>query len=440
MKENKTSIFLYCNANASASAGDTIQFMNFVLFDLTQMFGIEVADYVYGLDVATHGAGAAWFGRLFPKKYYAYNTGELMSVNTSAHVTVGFNAFDPTSGTARLLGGNEYQITGDYTALSYTDINGGAETITPDEDGLFTPANDGTLTVTGGSAATTCVHLTWSGYRNDDFEPFARRSYALDADLTLKGAPCLDSANKLRYDGDEYESDGTVTRRYGTLNMGDLTWDGPDSNGVTFHAQVFNNPYNMKYQGRLISLRYSGVNMSMSAMGASALDRIISATNSQAAVVLRVKDAAYTTKEALQAAMAGAVLVYELNNPTTEEADPFQSPQVVDDFGTEEYVDAGVTASTPTRDVAIPVGHATEYPPNLRDKLQHLPSPAASDGRYVIVQSGNDMTLDEDTSPGRLTALEAKLPDPPTTNGTYWLGVQVTNDGAEYFWDIPAGV
>lgn len=38
------------------------------------------------------------------------------------------------------------------------------------------------------------------------------------------------------------------------------------------------------------------------------------------------------------------------------------------------------------------------------------------------------------------TEIEAKIPPPPTTNGIYWLGCQVTNSGVEYFWDIPSGI
>lgn len=57
------------------------------IFDLTQMFGSTIADYIYSLDQAIAGAGVAWFKALFPNDYYAYNAGELMSVKTSAHVT-----------------------------------------------------------------------------------------------------------------------------------------------------------------------------------------------------------------------------------------------------------------------------------------------------------------------------------------------------------------
>ena len=57
------------------------------LFDLTQMFGSTIADYIYSLEQATAGAGVAWFKKLFPNDYYAYNAGELLSVEgLSAHV------------------------------------------------------------------------------------------------------------------------------------------------------------------------------------------------------------------------------------------------------------------------------------------------------------------------------------------------------------------
>lgn len=57
--------------------------------DLTHMFGSTIADYVYSLETATAGSGVAWLQAhdFFTKPYYAYNAGELMSVNTSAHIT-----------------------------------------------------------------------------------------------------------------------------------------------------------------------------------------------------------------------------------------------------------------------------------------------------------------------------------------------------------------
>lgn len=79
-----------------------------------------------------------------------------------------------------------------------------------------------------------------------------------------------------------------------------------------------------------------------------------------------VKDSTYNNSDtsAFKTAMSGVYLVYELATPTTETADPYQSPQIVDDFGTEEYV---------LENSIVPVGHDTDYPVNLRKKIEGLP-------------------------------------------------------------------
>lgn len=56
------------------------------LFDLTQMFGTAIADYVYSLEQAVEGSGIAWLQSygFFTKDYYEYDAGSLQSVCTSA--------------------------------------------------------------------------------------------------------------------------------------------------------------------------------------------------------------------------------------------------------------------------------------------------------------------------------------------------------------------
>lgn len=49
------------------------------IIDLTLMFGNTIADRIYALETATAGAGVAWFKKYFPKDYYPYNTGTLVS-------------------------------------------------------------------------------------------------------------------------------------------------------------------------------------------------------------------------------------------------------------------------------------------------------------------------------------------------------------------------
>lgn len=181
-------------------------------FDLTQMFGSTIADYIYELEQAEVGAGVSWFRKYFPNDYYDYNPGELMHVSgVSAHKT--------------------------YDA---------------DEN------------VIG--------------------------NYPLDSSLTLRGIPKLVNG-KLTFNGDIYKPDGTVERRYGT--------------------RVYEN-------------------------GDESLSNAIT---------------------------DGTNTVYELETPTTEQAQPYQSPQIIDPYGTEEYVTTSL----------IPVGHQTQYPEDLRAKIESLP-------------------------------------------------------------------
>jgi hypothetical protein len=56
-----------------------------------------------------------------------------------------------------------------------------------------------------------------------------------------------------------------------------------------------------------------------------------------------------------KAAMSGIYIVYEIDEPTTETADPYINPQRSVESGTEEFVD-GLT-----RDVMVPVGNVTQY-------------------------------------------------------------------------------
>jgi hypothetical protein len=61
--------------------------------------------------------------------------------------------------------------------------------------------------------------------------------------------------------------------------------------------------------------------------------------------------------------MSSVYLVYELATPTTEQADPYTSTQVIDPNGTEEFVTTGI----------VPVGHYSKYLENLRSKIEGLP-------------------------------------------------------------------
>ena len=366
--------------------------------DLTQMFGSTIADYIYALERNTAGAGVAWFKKLFPADYYAYNAGELIHVNASAFKTTGFNQFDVSTGKAKLLGGHEYEIVGTYSSLSYST----GETITP-VSGKFTPSANGELTVTGGDS-TTCVHLVWDGERDGEYEAYSEHSYALDSDLVLRGIPKLDASNNLYFDGDTYQSDGTVTRKYGIVDLGNQTWSK-------------NSTYGYMYTTISGIKRSSGWNSAPDYIRcplylSDTANNVTSGTTdkrmsiSPNADTFYVYDSAYTDKDTFKTAMSGVYLVYELATSTTESADPFTSPMICDNWGTEEFV---VTAQS---GVEMPVGHTTKYPPDLKAKLEVAPESPDADGLYLMKHENGANSYIEYISP---------LPGDPATDGTYVL-------------------
>ena len=228
------------------------------VFDLTQMFGSTIADYIYSLEQAHAGDGVAWFKALFPNAYYSYNAGELMSVHTSAHKTVGFNQWDEeweTGGIVLTTGNNNPILSPSRirsknyipvvpNAVYYISISGIRQSYAMcfyDANKVFIeggwrpsnvftiPSNCyyirfNTVDAYGGTYKNDiCINLSSS--RNGQYEPYKENTYPLDSDLTLRGIPKLDADNKLYYDGDTYESDGTVTRKYGirAYTEGDAT-------------------------------------------------------------------------------------------------------------------------------------------------------------------------------------------------------------------------
>lgn len=391
------------------------------IFDLTTMFGSTVANFIYSIEQSNIGAGVSWFKKLFPKDYYAYNDGTLMSVKTSKHITVGFNAYDNSTGTAKLVGGMQYQITGTYTALSYST----GETITPDASGYFTPTATGELTVTGGNATDTCVHLVWDGERDGEFEEYVKHEYALDDSLELRGIPKRDANDKLYYDGDVYESDGKVTRRYGIVDLGTLTFTRTQygSEFYYFRCQYPSIAYGeIEKIANMICAKFETVKT-----GTLNLAKDKTITNYQTNNLIMIRDDSYTDVATFKAAMSGVYLVYELATTTEESAESYTNPQIVDDFGTEEYVDYAEAAGT--RDVAIPVGHDTLYQSNLRAKIEMAPDSPDGDGDYVVRQEDGNNTYVPYVSP---------IPAAPAEDGTYVLKATVTSGEATLSWEAQA--
>ena len=186
-----------------------------------------------------------------------------------------------------------------------------------------------------------------------------------------------------------------MERNYGELDLGTLTWTylADAGNGQSYFLSDVRGVMKAPASNNdVAAIRPSSglTPISGATMYDSYPDRTIaiqSMDGLSAEGHLWIRWSALSDPADLVTALSGVYLIYPLAEPTTEEAEPFQSPQIVEDFGTERYV---VTAQD---GFEMPVGHVTEYPANLRDKLQHLPELAETDGTYAIQQSGTEMTL-----------------------------------------------
>ena len=344
---------LYGVRSDNASDLAEYQLKNFMLFDLTQMFGSTIADYIYSLEQSQAGAGVAWFKKLFPLDYYPYDKGTLLNVNPAGIKTVGFNAYDKATGKAELIGGNQYQITGTYTSLSYST----GEILTPDSTGCFTPTKTGELTVTGGGA-NTCVHLTWSGYRNGDYEDYWTRTRDINIQPYFP-----DGLKRAGTVYDEISKDKAI-KRIGVVDLGSLTWQYLDG---LFLANIRTGGQGLdKVFGNMICPMYILVDNNDYVNWA---DKSMRNTNVPENPILRIKNNAYTDVAAFKAAMSGVMLYYELAEPVETQIDPpLNLLYQVSDFGTEQFLGAGATEPK-----TLPIIADIVYDVNYRDTIKNLP-------------------------------------------------------------------
>lgn len=366
-----------------------------MLFDLTLMFGSTIADYIYSLEHSTAGAGVAWlkehFPKLFDDGYKAYNAGQLASVKATAHETVGFNQWDEeveigsidsntgqdvpgSTGLLRTKGfipilpnetyynkvanwGSEpnfkarfYDANKDY--IGYKDVDGQTISI---NSSFVVPANAKFLRFQFSSAYGTtynndiCINIS-DAQKNGTYEPYVKHSYPLSP-VELRGLYKLDSNNKLYCYGDNYRCDGQVKRRYGIVDLGTFNWTPTTSySGLEGHYRYNTTIADLKQSNemRFICSALPIISLADAIAGASGI-----MYNAAPDTALRIETTSYSDALSFKAAMSGVMLVYELATSTEEYTSPFEKNQVVDAGGTEEYID--------TRDVAIPVGHATKY-------------------------------------------------------------------------------
>jgi len=402
---------------------DTLQIKNVMCIDLTQMFGTDIADYVYQLEQATAGSGVNYLKSLgfFTEDYYPYNAGEIKSVSgLDSHDMVGFNQWDEEwelgtintstgedeSASYRIRSKNYIPIkpsTTYYVEGANVESNVGRACFY-DEDKVFVsamsdfPVGAVTKTFTTPSNAyymrfsapsnygatynnDICINISDTN-RNGEYEPYIKHSYPLDNTLTLRGIPKI-TDGKIYYDGDVYNSDGSVVRKYGVVDMGDFEW------AYNSAQSVFYTLSDTTDRAKLAEVLCSIYTYSSTSVGSERADFTVNVGHPYFGTSrISVKDSRFTDSTAFKTAMQGVYLIYELAEPTTEQAEPYSTVQICDGAGTEEYVTTG-----------IPVGHETKYPIDLKGKLEKIP-----------------------------------LVEPPKTNGTYTLKCTVSGGVPSYSW------
>lgn len=200
---------------------------------------------------------------------------------------------------------------------------------------------------------------------------------------------------------DEKAPDGTITRNVGSVDMGTLTWTYVTNDGEPyFYAPISDKkiePFNIQ----------SGKYVTSSLAGTTNLpDKGIVGSGTMARVFVR--DTAYTDASVLASALSGVYLNYELATPTTEQGTPFSGASAdnfaIDDFGSMYW----------TQSAGVPQGVEIFYPYDYK---------AAVD--TILNEVNGDVT--------KLVTSE-KVPDAPSSNGTYVLKVTVSGGTPTYSW------
>lgn len=380
--------------SADPTAVNGISTKGQTLIDLTQMLGSTIADYIYTLEQGTAGAGVA-----FCKKYgigvgyTAYNAGTLQSTTPTKHTTVGFNQWDEETDIGDIDGITGEFKTGNYlksknlipvlpstayyikipsTIILYEyDANGNgivnngnyayhyistSGTYTTDARTRYIAFRNDVSNPSQTYNHDICINLHWDGERDGEYEPYTKHEYDLGND-TLRGAFELNNG-ELKAKGDVKTADGTITRKYGQVDLGTLTWQYEPNYGGFFYTTGINSSLIKDRTKRAIDIFVCSKYVGSTKTGAMAdsnmqnvPDKTVSYHYAGANAYVYVKDSAYTDADVFTSAMSGVYLTYELATSTEEEGTAFQSPQIVSNWGTEEYTEAN----------NVPVGNETRY-------------------------------------------------------------------------------
>lgn len=376
--------------NRDESSG-SIDLKNIILVDLTlEGLGLTTADQ---------------FRALHPLPYYNYNAGVLKNNAATGLETVGFNQWDEEweVGSIDVTTGEKigafgwirsknfipcipnttyyfkhplysfgirwYDAAQNYIGYVPSSQSSAANT---------SPSNCAFMLIT--MQGTTynhdiCINLSWSGYRNGEYEPYEKHTLA----LPLNAIACHDEddnavvVNGLDGVGNVYDEavveNGMVTKiikRFAEVDLGDLEWSYSDS---VFNAEISDAKMGtFDTAGNGVCSKY--LNESWANMSDKTFSLFFAYQSG-----INIKDTAYSDAAAFKTAMAGVKFRYELATPITLTVDePFAASYYVNDFGTEARLPQD-TADDPQ----APFCAEIQYAMNATDTLRRLPSQYISD-------------------------------------------------------------
>lgn len=375
------------NGSAIAVTGGTDN-----LFDLTQMFGA-------GNEPST----VAEFEALYPLPYYAYEPGDLLPVRMTGVETTGFNQLpsltmgdiNTTTGAATTDTAGTRWISDYFDAFPETDYylklpdgfnsssaayrmfcyDGSKSFIGYVEGSGIKKSLAGTryirmwlyVNVAQTSApAGACINLSWSGYRNGEYEAYWSEQRIISA-IAENFPDGIRSAGTVC---DELTDTEAVTR-VGAVDLGTLTWTVTATGSTDQYRMVSNGlraliakPASSAVLGDMKCSKYE----TLTGSAVYQLNTGISVASDGGLVVYDPSYATADSADAFKAAMSGVMLHYALATPTTTTFDqPLNMSYKVSDFGTERVM-------VPSGSMSAPVPMSIVYGLNAVDFIRRAPT------------------------------------------------------------------
>lgn len=260
-----------------------------------------------------------------------------------------------------------------------------------------------------------CIHLTHSGYRNGEYQPYETDTHVLPDVKSILDA----NGNKLFPYGllsagsvhDEITTTKAI-KRVGVVDMGTLVWI---LRGGLFQSRI--SSFSYKTIGNILCNKYPYVSRS----AVENTDKSMSQNVGDSLIV--IKDTSYTSASDFKQAMSGVLLYYELATPIEVDLpEPLNMTYEAWDFGTEELLAKGAT--TPLNaDIVYQFNAVDRIRENSSaiDDLEEHVEEHKNDGIELLTNGNLKLTLKGET--------REFMPATPSGDPMHWAYVSA---GAEY--------